>query len=68
MCNRLLAWYAEGIDVFTVIPYLSTYLGHVKVSDTYWYITCLPQLMNIAGERFYCYINSNQGDENENTM
>ena len=24
---------------------LSTYLGHVKVSDTYWYLTAVPELM-----------------------
>lgn len=65
VCNRLLAWYKDGIDVFAVIPYLSTYLGHIKLSDTYWYITGLPQLMNIAGERFYSYINSIQGGNNE---
>jgi len=24
---------------------LSTYLGHVKVSDTYWYLHVTPRLM-----------------------
>ena len=31
---------------------LSTYLGHVKVTDTYWYVTGIPELMNTVGERF----------------
>jgi hypothetical protein len=31
---------------------LSTYLGHGKVTDTYWYLTGTPQLMSIAGDRF----------------
>lgn len=34
------------------VPLLSTYLGHVKVSDTYWYLTGIPALLGIAGERF----------------
>ena len=31
---------------------LSTYVGHAKVSDTYWYLTGVPDLMAIAGQRF----------------
>ena len=50
-CKRLLAWYAEGVDVQWAIPHLATYLGHRKVSDTYWYLTAIPELMAIAAER-----------------
>ena len=28
---------------------LSTYLGHAKVSDTYWYLTAVPELMGLLG-------------------
>ena len=31
---------------------LSTYVGHVKISDTYWYLTGIPDLMAVAGQRF----------------
>jgi integrase/recombinase XerD len=51
-CRRLLAWYRDGTDVAAAVPLLSTYLGHVKVSDTYWYLTGIPALLGIAGERF----------------
>ncbi|WP_295454037.1 tyrosine-type recombinase/integrase [uncultured Thiodictyon sp.] len=51
-CHRLLAWYQEGIDLAQAVPLLSTYLGHAKVTDTYWYLTGIPALMAIAGERF----------------
>ncbi len=51
-CRRLLAWYQEGVDVNWALPLLSTYLGHGKVTDTYWYLTGIPALMAIAGERF----------------
>ena len=33
--QTLLRWYREGVDVEQHPPELSTYLGHVKVSDTY---------------------------------
>ena len=51
-CRRLLAWYEQGIDVNHAIASLSTYLGHVGVTSTYWYLTGTPQLMGAAGERF----------------
>jgi integrase len=51
-CNRLLGWYQEGVDVHWAMPLLATYLGHAKVTDTYWYLTAVPALMAIASERF----------------
>lgn len=51
-CRRLLAWYEQGIDINRAILYLSVYLGHYKVTDTYWYLTGIPSLMAIAAERF----------------
>jgi integrase len=51
-CNRLLSWYKLGIDVNNAILTLSVYLGHSKISDTYWYLTAIPSLMAIAAERF----------------
>ncbi|MBW1778791.1 MAG: tyrosine-type recombinase/integrase [Deltaproteobacteria bacterium] len=51
-CNRLLSWYEEGVDVNNAILMLSIYLGHGKVTDTYWYLTGIPSLMAIAAERF----------------
>src|SRR4030042_2752669 len=50
--KRFLSWYRNGEDVNKQIYYLSTYLGHVKIADTYWYITAIPELMAIASSRF----------------
>jgi integrase len=52
VCRRLLAWYRDGVAIDQVIDQLSAYLGHVKVSDTYWYLTGVPELLAIAGQRF----------------
>ena len=39
--------------LFTVsIVALSTYVGHVKVTDTYWYLTGIPDLMAIVARKF----------------
>lgn len=50
--RRLLAWAAEGVDIDRNILALSTYLGHTKPSDTYWYLTAVPELMAITSRRF----------------
>lgn len=63
-CRRLLAWYEEGVDVNRMIPLLSTYLGHAKVSGTYWYLTGIPELMAIVTSRFesQSQLNSMRGE------
>ncbi len=52
VCRRILSWYEQGADVNWAMPVLSTYLGHAKVSDTYWYLTGIPELMIIVAALF----------------
>ena len=33
------------------LPLLSTYLGHVAPSTTYWYLTAVPELLELVAER-----------------
>ena len=49
--ETLLGWYRSGQDVERRLPVLSTYLGHVHVSDTYWYLSAHPELMTLAMTR-----------------
>jgi len=35
----------------THLPYLATYLGHVHVNDTYWYLEAVPELLALATQR-----------------
>jgi integrase len=49
--QTLIRWYQEGVDVDRRLPELSTYLGHVKVSDTYWYLSATPELLELATQR-----------------
>jgi integrase len=49
--ETLMAWYRSEQDVERRLPVLSTYLGHVHVNDTYWYLSAHPQLMQLAMAR-----------------
>jgi integrase len=49
--QTLLRWYRSGEDVERRLPVLSTYLGHVHVADTYWYLSGCPELMGQAVAR-----------------
>lgn len=49
--NTILRWYRAGEDVERLLPTLSTYLGHSKVRDTYWYLSACPELMSEAASR-----------------
>lgn len=49
--NTLLRWYRAGESVDRRLPELSTYLGHGQIADTYWYLSCTPELMAAAGNR-----------------
>jgi len=47
----LASWYRSGIDVDTRMVALSTYLGHVDITDTYWYISTSPELIELVAQR-----------------
>jgi integrase len=53
--RRLRIWYEEGADVTTLLPHLSSYLGHVSPEETYWYLTATPELLSLASQRFCRY-------------
>ena len=52
ICRRLMLWQASGANLGNSMMALSTYVGHVSVTDTYWYLQAVPELMAIAGDRF----------------
>jgi len=49
--RRLIEWYRSGLDVGRELPKLATYLGHVEVDHTYWYLEAVPELLQLATER-----------------
>ncbi len=49
--RTMLNWYRTSADVQALLPKLSTYLGHVSVRSTYWYLTAVPELLQLASAR-----------------
>jgi len=49
--RTLLGWYRAGVDVEANLPRLSTYLGHVAPSCTYWYLSAAPELLQLVAAR-----------------
>jgi integrase len=50
--RRVLLWHEHGTDIDQAMLALSTYMGHAKISNTYWYLTGVPELMTLAGGKF----------------
>lgn len=49
--RTLIGWYRAGVDVESRLPLLSTYLGHLDPTMTYWYLTAVPELLLLVSER-----------------
>jgi len=50
--NALLRWYRTGSDVGARLPFLATYLGHVSIASTYYYLQFIEPLRTLASKRF----------------
>ncbi len=53
--HRLTAWYRTGADVQSLLPGLSTHLGHLCLNGTQRYLTMTPELLTEASLRFEGY-------------
>lgn len=47
----LIGWYRDGLEVERRLPLLSTYLGHIAPSSTYWYLSAVPELLKLIADR-----------------
>jgi integrase/recombinase XerD len=50
-CTTLVAWYRAGLDVEAQMPLLSTWMGHARPENTFWYISAVPELLSLAAQR-----------------
>jgi len=62
VCRRVALWHETGADIDNAMLALSTYVGHAKVSDTYWYLTAVPDLMVAAAKRFELFAAADAGE------
>jgi len=56
ICRSLLDCYNRNQPPDHIIDTLSTYVGHAKTTDTYWYVSATPELMAVAAQRFACFV------------
>ena len=47
----MIGWYRDGLDVERRLPLLSTWLGHTQPRDTYWYLSAVPELLELIADR-----------------
>ena len=59
--TRLHRGWAATVDIDGKVLALSTYLGHARPSDTYWYLTAVPELMAVTSRRFEDFAHAAQG-------
>ncbi len=50
--NALWRWYRNGEDVQAKLPLLATYMGHVSIISTAYYLPFVEQLATAASARF----------------
>lgn len=50
--NALLRWYRAGADVRAKLPLLATYMGHVSIASTEYYLHFVDELASHASDRF----------------
>lgn len=54
--RRLQRWRESGQSIDHAMFWLCTYLGHAKISDTYWYLSGIAELMDPIGARFERFV------------
>ncbi|MFA6174871.1 MAG: tyrosine-type recombinase/integrase [Kiritimatiellales bacterium] len=60
--RRVLLWHEQGTDIDQAMLALSTYMGHAKISHTYWYLTAVPELMAVAAGKFERFAQAKEVD------
>lgn len=48
--NKMNEWMLSGVDVNVMIPYLSRYLGHSSIKETYYYYHTIEQVFPVIRE------------------
>lgn len=49
--RSVIGWYRDGLDVERRLPLLSTWLGHAAPKHTYWYLSAVPELLELIADR-----------------
>ena len=60
--HRVIQWHIEEIDIDQRMLALSTYIGHAAITNTYWYLSGVPELMELSGNKFEKYTQASEVD------
>ncbi|MDX2504123.1 MAG: hypothetical protein QNL62_06565 [Gammaproteobacteria bacterium] len=60
--RRILLWHAQDMNIDQRMLSLATYVGHSAVTNTYWYLTGVPELMALAGNKFELFTQTLEND------
>lgn len=47
--RKIMDWLEQGKDINTLLPYLSTYMGHTKLDNTLYYVHLIPERLTATG-------------------
>lgn len=61
--RRIVQWQATGVDIDQAMLSLSTYVGHAMVTNTYWYLSAVPELMALAAGRFESFMSQVEAED-----
>jgi integrase len=61
--RRIVRWQAQGVDIDQAMLSLSTYVGHAMVTNTYWYLSAVPELMALAAGRFESFMSKAEAED-----
>ena len=51
-CRTVKNWLDTGEDVNEKLFLLSTYMGHVKPEETFWYLSATPELLSVSCRKY----------------
>ncbi|MBB5428779.1 tyrosine-type recombinase/integrase [Paraburkholderia sp. CNPSo 3155] len=54
--RRVQRWRETGQSIEHAMFWMCTYLGHARISHTYWYLTGIPELMSAVGDRLEDFV------------
>jgi integrase len=61
--RRIVQWQSQNVDVDQAMLSLSTYVGHAKIANTYWYLSAVPELMALAAGRFETFMSQVEAED-----
>lgn len=61
--RRIVQWQSRSVDIDQAMLSLSTYVGHAKVANTYWYLSAVPELMALAAGQFEAFMSQGEAQD-----